>query len=270
MMAIHEAKRHGLAFDAKLAQAHVDEVRRILAAKRQRLLLGMGTPDVLDVGYFLAALEAAEKPRDDTIDALVHFLTLMQLPDGRWQPTLFRPPMNDSDFTATTLSMRGLQQFGPPGRSGEMARRIGRARQWLTTATPRTTEDKAFQLLGLSWAGLSSKDIHRSSARLLAEQRADGGWAQRAAMASDAYATGLVLVALRQSGAITVPSPVYQRGVRFLLETQQCDGSWYVESRSLPVQPYFESGFPHGRSQFISCAATSWASMALAPAAKAP
>jgi hypothetical protein len=42
------------------------------------------------------------------------------------------------------------------------------------------------------------------------------------------------------------------------------DGSWFVESRSLPVQPYFESGFPHDRSQFISCFASSWATMALA------
>jgi hypothetical protein len=41
------------------------------------------------------------------------------------------------------------------------------------------------------------------------------------------------------------------------------DGSWFVRSRSLPVQPYFETGFPHGRSQFISCAATSWATAAL-------
>ena len=29
-------------------------------------------------------------------------------------------------------------------------------------------------------------------------------------------------------------------------------------------QPYFETGFPHGRSQFISAAATSWAVVALA------
>jgi hypothetical protein len=31
----------------------------------------------------------------------------------------------------------------------------------------------------------------------------------------------------------------------------------------MPVQPYFESGFPHGKSQFISSAATCWATMAL-------
>jgi len=35
----------------------------------------------------------------------------------------------------------------------------------------------------------------------------------------------------------------------------------------LPIQPYFESGFPHGRDQFISAAATNWAATALALAA---
>jgi hypothetical protein len=32
----------------------------------------------------------------------------------------------------------------------------------------------------------------------------------------------------------------------------------------VPIQPYFESGFPHGRNQFISAAGTNWAAMALA------
>jgi hypothetical protein len=36
-----------------------------------------------------------------------------------------------------------------------------------------------------------------------------------------------------------------------------------VKSRALKVQPYFESGFPHGHDQWISQAATAWASMAL-------
>jgi hypothetical protein len=30
------------------------------------------------------------------------------------------------------------------------------------------------------------------------------------------------------------------------------------------IQPYFEAGFPHGRNQFISAAATSWAAIGLA------
>src|SRR5215813_1842677 len=46
--------------------------------------------------------------------------------------------------------------------------------------------------------------------------------------------------------------------------TQLEDGSWYVRTRASPIQPYFESGFPHGRDQWISAAATNWATMALA------
>ena len=87
-------------------------------------------------------------------------------------------------------------------------------------------------------------------------------------MTSDAYATGQALVALREAGAIAVTDPAYKRGVEYLLSTQLEDGSWYVRSRAIPFQPYFESGFPHGHDQWISAAATNWATTALLPAAK--
>jgi hypothetical protein len=41
------------------------------------------------------------------------------------------------------------------------------------------------------------------------------------------------------------------------------DGTWLVKSRSHPFQTYFESGFPHGPDQFISVAASGWATAAL-------
>ena len=74
-------------------------------------------------------------------------------------------------------------------------------------------------------------------------------------------------MALRESG-FPVDDPSYQRGVSFLLRSQYEDGSWHVSSRVLPIQPYFESGFPFGRDQFISSAATNWAVMALSPAGR--
>jgi hypothetical protein len=46
-----------------------------------------------------------------------------------------------------------------------------------------------------------------------------------------------------------------------------------VRSRSKPFQPYYESGFPHAKDQFISAAATGWATTALvltAPRRSAP
>jgi hypothetical protein len=61
----------------------------------------------------------------------------------------------------------------------------------------------------------------------------------------------------------------YRRGVEFLLRTQLDDGSWYVRSRAVKLQPYFQSGFPHDHDQWISTAATSFAVRALVPAAEA-
>jgi hypothetical protein len=61
--------------------------------------------------------------------------------------------------------------------------------------------------------------------------------------------------------------PVYAKGAKYLLRTQADDGSWHVQSRSIWLQPYFESGFPYGTDQWISAAGTAWATMALSLAA---
>jgi hypothetical protein len=57
--------------------------------------------------------------------------------------------------------------------------------------------------------------------------------------------------------------PAWQRGLRFLLETQEDDGTWHVARRAFPFQPTMNSGFPHHRDSWISAAATSWAVLAL-------
>ena len=97
-------------------------------------------------------------------------------------------------------------------------------------------------------------------------QRSDGGWSQEPSLESDSYATGEALTALRESGMAAADDLAVRRGVAFLLRTQLQDGSWYVKSRSVPIQVYFESGFPHGADQWISAAGTAWAVRALANA----
>ena len=95
------------------------------------------------------------------------------------------------------------------------------------------------------------------------------GWPGIASMSSDAYATGQALVALNAAG-VAPSDPVYQRGVNYLLSTQLQDGSWFQKRRALPVQPYFDNGFPHGDDQWISVSATNWAVIALSLAAPNP
>jgi len=64
-------------------------------------------------------------------------------------------------------------------------------------------------------------------------------------------------------GGLPTQDPAYQGGVNFLLRTQFPDGSWWVASRSWPFQPHFDTGFPYGKDQWISAAATAWAALAL-------
>jgi squalene cyclase len=82
-------------------------------------------------------------------------------------------------------------------------------------------------------------------------------------MDPDAFATGQALYALNAAG-MSPTSPTYVKGAAFLLRSQREDGSWHVRSRAFGFQAYFESGFPYGRDQFISAAATSYAAIALA------
>ena len=91
---------------------------------------------------------------------------------------------------------------------------------------------------------------------------ANGGWAQMPSMDPDAYASGQALWALHAAG-MPASDPAYRKGADYLLKTQLEDGTWFVRTRAFGFQPYFETGFPHGRSQFISTVATSWASLAL-------
>ena len=124
------------------------------------------------------------------------------------------------------------------------------------------------RLLGLAWAGAEPQVLRAAADQLISSRRADGGWAQLDTLTSDAYATGQALYALDVAGYL--PKQMLDEGVRFLLDTQLEDGSWHVYSRSYPVQPnYFDTGFPHGRDQWISAAATSWACIGLSLAVEA-
>jgi hypothetical protein len=159
--------------------------------------------------------------------------------------------------------MRSLQLYAPALERAAYDDAVRRAAAWIANADPVTTEDRAFQLLGLGWAKASKSAVQKAARALVAEQRSDGGWSQLPTLSSDAYATGQALVALAESGAISITDAAYQRGVRYLLNTQLADGSWFVQTRAIAIQPYFESDFPHGPNQFISAAATCWATMAL-------
>jgi hypothetical protein len=259
-MAMSLARQRGIPINEKMAVEQVKTVMAMFIPMRDEMLKGTEKlPDpAVTVSYALIGLAAEGQPPNPTTDAMAHLVGLQQESDGSFQPFPSRPPLEYSAFSATALSIRALQLYGKQPHD-----QVARAAEWLRQANPETTEDRVMQLLGLTWARADEGELRRLGSRLLGEQRPDGGWAQLPAVESDAYATGQALVALHWAGQLPVSDPAYQRGIAFLLRTQFSDGSWLVRTRAFPFQPYRESGFPHGKHQWISAAGTSWAVMAL-------
>ncbi|MGA3327428.1 MAG: ankyrin repeat domain-containing protein [Terriglobia bacterium] len=190
-----------------------------------------------------------------------------QRPDGHWFTGDDRPPQSYSFFTATALALRTMRLYMPGQLGEEVQERSARARKWLLTTEPHSTEDFTFRLLGLHWARATPEECRRAAQDLSALQRPDGGWGELPHMPPDAYSTGEALVALHEAGRVEVTDPAWQKGLHYLLSTQQADGSWHVHTRMLSPAavspPYIESGFPYGHDQFLSTDATCLAAMAL-------
>lgn len=226
------------------------------------------TAIVMAESYDLWALSANHYKSNKKIELLVRNLMQRQTKEGCWVSPNLRPPLEYYSFSATALVLRGIQDYSSPSLQAEITRCSQKALSWLVNTVPETNEEKVFQLLGLVWAKAEPNIIRQKAKKLLTTQRGDGGWAQLKGLESDAYATGQSLYALNQSGQLKTDNAAYQKGISFLLNTQFEDGSWKVQSRSYPVIPFVETGFPHGKNQFISAAGTNWASMALTLAVK--
>ena len=257
----------GVAVEPAVASHSTETTLQTWTSRRNARFVGQcgGSGYVPTVTYALVSMAEEGTPANSLTDSQVVCLASRQSADGSWKVNDMRPPLSGNPFVYTALAIRALDAYAPPSLHADMQRRIDRARAFLEATQPNDTQDEAFKLMGLVWSRSAAEDIAAQAKRVRALQRADGGWAQTSLMTPDAYATGQSLHALRLAG--TSPADAtYTAGVQYLLRSQRQDGSWFVQSRGFGFQPYFDYGFPHGTSQFLSAAATSWAVMALAPA----
>ena len=274
-MAVGAARKSGFEVDeataAQQVKANVFGLEKLRDLLYQSSLSGVGdffAPFV--VGNILIGLDAEHYKPDLNTDAAAMFLKGRQSPDGSWTYAAAdaRPPICSDYVAQTAIAMRALQLYAPKVDRAAYDRSIQLAAVWLAKAQSTNNEDRSSRLVGLAWANMDKDATRKAVRELLAKQRPDGGWADLDSMESSAYATGTSLYALQIAG-LPPSDAAYERAVQFLLKTQLEDGSWYVRTRALALQPYFDASFPHGFDQFISAAATSMATYALAQAAEA-
>ena len=270
MLALGIARSHGYDVPDDKLQLQIDYITDDLERNRSRFEKGMGpgpSPsggETDNTGSALMALAAVQHKPDDNTAAVVHYTLSKDKNQTHWPSRATRAPTEASSFTTTTLNLRGIQAFGTAAQKDLVDKRIQAAKGWLIQTPAKDTEDRVFRLLGLKTVSADADEITHATQELLSVQREDGGWGQIDKLPSDAYATGTVLYALHIGGGVATDDPAWRKGILFLLGTQEEDGTWYVKSRSRPFQKYYESGFPYGKDQFISCAATAWAATALA------
>jgi hypothetical protein len=258
------ASQRGFSIDQAELTKQAQFIHAFLKGNEDNYRKGKGQGgDVATAGYALLALELGQWKPDATTEGVIEYLLQRDKDLDHWRTTSKRPPSEASHFTTNYLALRALRKWGTSRQQERIAKRIDVVQTWLSKTSAQDTEDRAFRLWALHLVGTSAKELLPAVQDLLRSQRADGGWGQTGAMDSDAYATGSALVALCQTRGIGPTEPSYRRGVAFLLRSQEKDGSWLVHSRSQPFQTYYESGFPHGKDQFISIAATGWATTAL-------
>ncbi|MGH9594788.1 MAG: ankyrin repeat domain-containing protein, partial [Bryobacteraceae bacterium] len=253
-VAAHAARVNGLPTNEAASRDRLKVLEALWGNRVDALLQRLDPPggmDTIESSVFQFMAEGC--PPADVTSAMVHNLAAQQRADGSWSfRGIARAPIADGDAPRTAMAVRAMQVYGPAGRKTEFAERTERARKWLLAVNPRYIDERNFQLLGLKWSGATGPVLQEAAHKLIAGQRADGGWAQSRYLASDAYATGQALYTLHEAAGLSASDPVYVRGVEFLLKTQFDDGSWHVQSRAVKFQPYFESGFPHGQDQWIS------------------
>jgi ankyrin repeat protein len=270
MMTFETAREHGVPVDEVAVRAVA--VKGLLEFPN-RSSVDAAIQDFLmvnpafDDGWALIGMHAAGVESNLNTAVYTQRLASLQQADGHWLTADQRPPQAYSSFTATALVVRAMQLHMASQRRQEAQERSARAKKWLLAAEPRETEDYTFRLFGLFWAGASAGERGRAARDLIALQKPDGGWSQLPHMQPDAYATGEALVALHEAGGLSATDPIWQKGLRYLVTTQDSIGAWRVRTRMIspaPVSPpYFEAGFPYEKDQFLSMSGTCWAAMAL-------
>jgi hypothetical protein len=260
-LAFRAAREHGIPVNEDVARADAAKALTFADLDRAVQYTHVIEPAMDDAYRMVAAHAAGVKPN---LGAAVYARLLIsrQNKDGDWDGFHQRPPSSYSRVTMAALGVRAVQVYHHTSQKAAADAAIGRGRAFLEARTPRDTEERSYQLLGLRWAGAPRAQLQKLAQALKATQRADGGWHSREGRESDVYSTGQALVALHDGGGVANIDSAWRRGVEYLLKTQAADGTWHATTRLHPPAPlsppYFDAGYAGGHDQFLSMSGASW------------
>jgi hypothetical protein len=263
-MAAEIGRQKGIPVIDSLCAKNVRAIEKSLITEADPNQIIEFLPNNFNAPYLLLGLFAEKYPPNFYTDLAVDYIMSQEKPGGGFLTESTRVPLECGETHLTALAVRAVQEYAPPAEKDRVNELVTRSRLWLEKENPGQQQELAFQLLGMQWCGSSTDLKIRVAGKLRAMQNSDGGWSQLPSLKSDAYATGQTLYAFYISGMAKTKDELYQKGLNYLLKTQDESGAWIVETRAYPIQPFFNSEFPpYDENQFISAAASNWATMAI-------
>lgn len=231
VLVLAEARQNGISIEAeKLAETvkwAKERLSRIDEPRDPRPGPNMVNTAALYLALFAQFVPAQDIISPEELNKIRGHLLRHQEANGSWAwsaaPAENRPPpFFESDEVATLLALLALEG---DNANDDLRSSRQKAIDWLAKADETdTTQAAALRLLWRKRAEPAA-DVQPQIERFFNRQRSDGGFAQLADRASDAYATGQALYILNLLG---VPNnrPEIQRAVGFLVAAQRDDGSW--------------------------------------------
>ena len=196
-----------------------DRVGGGLEALSPLLIASQGTASLLAQGEF----------RDGVID----LFSQIQLADGSWMPGVQMtgmlwtlPTANQATTIWTTLALASYDTPDPK-RSASIEKALAYLRQ--QTPEPHNREWLAMRILFERRFG-SDEGVAKLRQQLLDARNSDGAWGWEKGVPSDSLTTGLAIYVLAKVGAGD-DAAVFREARKWLLTSQQSDGSWLTPSK---------------------------------------
>jgi outer membrane protein OmpA-like peptidoglycan-associated protein len=172
--------------------------------------------------------ESTGAKNDETLLKHVDWLSKRLQPSGELVPDMDEPPLAQGSLMTTGNALVAFMQAFAESGDARYQQAADRSLSFMSSAKPRTTQDKVFKVLALSRFGTpQQRQVVASLIRQLqSEQNEDGGWGESPAKhGSSALATGQVLYCFKEAG-VSIDSPEFNSGVRYLVKNQTASGSW--------------------------------------------
>lgn len=172
--------------------------------------------------------ESTGQSQDPGLLKATNWLVARQQPSGAVDGDWDEPPISQGSLMPTANAATAFNAAHRISKDPRYAKAADDAVAYLAQAATDTTQDEVFQIIALSQFGTAEQRrlIPQLVRALVLQQAPGGGWKEsKDQPGANALATGEVLYALKLAG-VSVVSPEFTAGVRYLLKMQEPPGTW--------------------------------------------